>query len=83
MDVASLDEGTNNEARNMQKAEKESKKLEKEYKAEQKKPEPKKTIVLDALRECYSEYILKGWARGCTSLWQRILYPSGYSHLKF
>ena len=58
MDVATLDDGTNNKARNMRKAEKEAKKLEKEYKAEQKKPEPKKTSVLDALRERYSEYIL-------------------------
>ena len=41
MDVASSDDGTDNEARNMRKAEKEAKKLKKEYKAEQKKTQPK------------------------------------------
>ena len=58
MGVASLYDGMDNEARNMRNAEKEAKRLEKEYKAEQKKPEPKKTSVLDALRERYSEYII-------------------------
>ena len=58
MDVASSDDSTDNKARNMQKAEKEANKLEKEYKAEQKKPESKNTSVLDALRDRYSEYIL-------------------------
>ena len=47
MDVATSDDGTDNEARNMRKAEKEAKKLEKEYKAS----------VLDALHKCNSEYI--------------------------
>ena len=48
MDVASSDDGTDNEARNMRKAEKEATKLEKEYKARQNKTEPKKSTVLAA-----------------------------------
>ena len=60
MDVASSDGGTDNEATKMRTAEKEEKRLEDEYKAEQKEQETKETkkkSILDALRERYSEYI--------------------------
>ena len=48
MDVASSDGGTDNEATKMRKAEKEEKKLEDEYKAEQKQQETEKKSILDA-----------------------------------
>ena len=63
MDVASSDGGTDNEATKMRTAEKEEKRLEDEYKAEQKEQETKETketkkkSILDAPRERYSEYI--------------------------
>ena len=58
MDVATSDGGTDNEATKMHTEEKEEKKLEDEYKAEQKQPETKKKkSILDVFRERYSEYI--------------------------
>ena len=60
MDVASSDGGTDNEVTRMRTAEEEEKRLEDEYKAEEKEQETKETkkkSILDALRERYSEYI--------------------------
>ena len=62
MDVASSDRGTDNEATKMLTVEKEEKRVEDEFKVEQKEQKTKETketkkSILDALPERYSEYI--------------------------